>query len=475
MTTILTTTIRNSFLLFLVLQTSILNAVPAEFLTFETHRIEGKIHQTAESLESLYLKCKTMEFQSASNAGICAIVRNERVQAAGPTSQFSEMKAIEALRETFEAGAVPSEERLFIQMRLYAYLPRPYGQNFGKSLVALESLKRLKPGTPHLLFYEKEIRLLQGKEIPGEEVSRSEKSSIFDEKSFGWSAGLQYLFRLGLLGRVGYRDDSLNDGPWGMHAQVFASTRPVFGGSGGLKFSHSGWELGSGLRYSNGREDFYGLSADSPSTYLDTRIQRLDLLATYDYFVTNDTSIQAGVKVRDIRVTEPLESYASLVGPYIGITLEELSHRVSMYGYFHRYQQFGFEGQAFIPLGSKTQLNLSSFFETQFGSVLPFTHLKLGETYFIPGAPGGRYHDRTLVGGWGEFRHEVSPGLGAGVFGSGSFVGDTFDDCFKHRTLMGFGAFVDWRWTRYPRSDSRIEVSRFADETLFQVGISQSL
>ncbi|MBI4405120.1 MAG: hypothetical protein HY537_13240 [Deltaproteobacteria bacterium] len=271
------------------------------------YSLAGKIHHEAEILSELTEACNRLDNTSfnvwtersnkASAALVCSVTYARASERAPIHAKIKLARnAIKTLELAKEWNADPID-RMIAEATVYAHLPPFAGQNFGRSLLALHAIRRLRPDLSSIIFLLGYTYQLQGnltaaevfyKEVltrnptdprarnffrEGHFVKLQERTDGID---FGWSPSLFVSPSSGFGARLHLFDDRLFDNDSQGEISVQAGTRGNAKASGTLSTSEWAADLvlraKAAIRY--GIEDFYGLGISTSQS------QRFELTGT---------------------------------------------------------------------------------------------------------------------------------------------------------------------------------------------------
>jgi hypothetical protein len=136
------------------------------------------------------------------------------------------------------------------------------------------------------------------------------------------------------------------------------------------------------------------------------------------------------------------------------------------------YERYKFALNHYRPLGESGVLASRVVTEYVGGAAPFFLYPAFGQGSDLRGYQMGTYRDRFLVAAQAEYRHRITPRIGAAAFaGIGSVAPDAFD---WGKSLPAVG--VGLRWVVAPQNDVslRFDVARGRDETIWYMSVGEA-
>jgi len=494
-----------------------------ELFLGEIHRWKGKIHQSGSFLKKAEERCDLFSnppsFKDPESSRIylaCAIVYADNLVGA---NAFRRLRLVQKSQASLYKGLTTSEnreEQLYAKGRVYYLLPPSMGQDFGKSLLAFQILRRLKPKLSSPNFWLARIYQLQGNEKKAKVFYKkalafqpADRRALFffpkgefyrakrhvDEASSGFNPAIFYLPTQGVGLSLVYWDKRLFDTFRSASIHLRASTKQTY--VFGLEFeddkSISGLKIESELTVHREIEEFHGLGISSPSNKL-SDLTNLKLVAAlgirrdigrYWYVgggwrVAHHQLQQApGVAVTSLPILDLTSSFH--MGPYLVVGFDSRdSHALAYRGvhasvktYLAR-RAWGSERdfEVWRLFGeSNLALNLRHHLCFQIGTVLtsgevPFSvYPRLGGSFTSLGVRRGRFQDRNLLLGQAEYRWRVWNPLSVAVFGSAGTVAATLSDLFTSPYKLGVGGALLLHLSHHRKQNLRVEIGHFGGDT----------
>lgn len=449
---------------------------------------EGRVHAADEYQQRLQARCDTWEETDyrgvaeeakARAAFVCASDYGSRVGFADPFSRLKLSGRLRGALQQSQLEKISPLERYAAEARLYAFLPPGQGQDFGRSLLALNILERSQPtldGTRDLFARVYQVQR-NGAALETRALSRRPDRTVVDGIAYGISP---YLFGSPLRGvglGVVWNDERLGDTDRQIELNGWGASRGAFGGA----FTYSDAEstllrLETKVEATSGEEDFFGVGVDaaSRSVFSATRVG-----GRFGARLGHPVGLQfaGGFSGTTVAVrNDPSGQLASVyhVGPYLEMALDTRDSRFTpQRGALYRLQGYAplardfavasFTAQQFLELGWRSALSFSAQFQATLGAppVLAFPRL------VASGLREGRYLDRQTVVAGLEYRRLVSGPISAVVFGNFLSMASDIDKFSRARWIPGFGGAVEYAFSAYSRPRARLEVGVYGGETAF--------
>jgi len=423
-----------------------------------------------------------------------------------PTSLRIHLKSkwVQKWLQALQEPSLSFEERVYVEGRVLWKLPEAFGGNFKKSVVALESLRRLRPDCTSSLFFLGQIYSSEGKTELAEAIFQKAlessppdyRTAVYLKKKnqTAWESG----FYFGVVSNpaggsgflVGRREDGIGNSNRRVDVSIAAQSRGVY--SGNLFFedneSLSDIQISLFLGAATEIDQYFGLGPSSQLgslTELD-QTKSVGKLSFTKHWYSGYLRIGPAWMYRDV---------SSIRGPFSSTYLRErqasVFPRVTL-GWSHRNQtKIEWSGQA-----SWTGFLSTHDFQTMEG-VIEQELLKLGSSRFkgltrfrwcsrscpfgilsevsgnllLPGVRSGRYRERTAWSGSLQWIFPILDEISGNVFANGAMLSPEISKITQSRFLSGGGiALLVGRGS----FQSRLELGHFNGENLIQIGLQTS-
>lgn len=249
-----------------------------QFFKAENLYWQGKIHAAEESLDSIREHCRASSQLSERHQMVCALAGMgfESKPLSAPELLWREPKLRDWLK-VLETSKISFDEKAYFEGRILWKIPSEFGGGVGKSLIALESLKRNRPQLSSIPFFISEIYQFQKKgdlaQHQRELALGFSPPDIRTQWFLNQQDGRTHRYYWGLLGSpgggwgvlLGKKDDRWLDTDRKLNISIFGQSRGVFGIRGAL---HD-FETWKGHRvhfmglFSRNRDQYFGLGASS--------------------------------------------------------------------------------------------------------------------------------------------------------------------------------------------------------------------
>jgi outer membrane protein assembly factor BamA len=296
---------------------------------------------------------------------------------------------------------------------------------------------------------------------------------------------------------------SMEDSTWITGAAAFYAENRSRGGGAFHKMSFGGdrWRLMGAAFKADLKYDYFGIGSDPdssipldqsmslllaealrrihPNLYVGLRTTlsktEVSLDLPEDILPPGFTPPDLGQKF-DLNTMAPRVQYDSRDNqfyPASGSLLEgTLSIGRKSFGSNVDYERYKFEYNHYGALTSNGVIAARAMLDYVGGDAPFFLYPAFGSGADLRGYQTGSYRDRFLFATQAEYRHRVTPRIGAVVFAGVGTVSPDFGDWGK--TLGSVGAGI--RWVIAPKNNMslRIDVARGRDDTEFYVGIGEA-
>jgi len=449
-------------------------------------------------------------------AYLCVLVRAELLGNRPSGWQWGRLSRLQRELSQGQLSPMSQPERWYFEGRVYLELPPGQGQSFRRSLIALNFLSRARPDLSSIKYWLARAYQWHGNRSRAETLFQEALAlhdvrttlalahtppflpADFDGLRYGLAPSLFYIPNLGFGGRLAFSDDRLGDSARSATASLSLGTRDYW--EGDLVYTDPRLlepvEIGARLEVKRQTEDFYGLgigATDSQHTLFNTERAVVEAQIRERLSESIHFSLGWRFKVHSIKSVEgapvdlaslpagrgftfsgpwaelALDSRDSQVDPhqggYLGIQgffpTHDLGSRLSFQewrGEAHYYWEFSFDQGIALGLGV---VGLSS--DAPFGE-----YPAMGEAFPLPGVRVGRFQDRSLGVGAIEYRGRVWGPLSVLVFAESGTVASDLGTLIHSPVRLGAGGGLQYQFTRYRSPLLRLEVGRFADETVCQ-------
>jgi len=484
----------------------------ARLFLVEALKLEEKIHASRLELRLLAGDCEI--FQRDDFSQLPAAEKGDAALACAIafTENGGDVRQIFALLSRARGFKTNPLHQLYAEGRIYAHLPPGGGQNFGKSLIALEMLRRMDPRPSSPSFWLGRVYQLQGNRDKAREnyvraraftPSDRRTAYFFDGEDFvdeptaldglryGWTPQLIASPGRGFGASVVLFDDRLWDTRRSGELGLSGATRGNFAASlslvDGELLNAVGLEL-SGDFYL-GNEDFFGVGpATTPAMRQSLEVQKSHAQLSARVFLIPHLSFALGWRVMQAQLRE---GFVGALPDAAGITVsgaigeirydDRDSRRRARHGYvallrgFFPTRDLG-SPRTFEVWESELQGNWALGLRHEFG-IRATGRLTRGEVPFaaysrlssIPGVREGRLFDRAVVAVSPEYGMRITGPLRGSVFAVAATAADDLTSLGKSTWRLGGGGALTYFFTPYRAPFARLEVAYFGDEFIYQV------
>ena len=466
--------------------------VQISFFKSEALFLSGKPHAAQEILKSFEKVCaqeKILKLAPREEIA-CFLMELGLGPPHSDLTQFFKRPQIEKRLRLIASSVFSFEERAYLEGRILWQIPESLGGNYGKSLLALESLKRLKPQLSSVDYFRGQIFNREGKtELAGrafqEALSasppdpRAKLRKRFDRKPGGGFMGFLANPAGGYGIRAGYQENDWGD--QNRHWRLIASvqSRGVYSGEVFFKDGESFPPWTGEIKVQGALEidQFFGLGPLSQRTDLteveQARLQlrlgmRKDLgsffvRASLGGFLRKPSNLKGPLQT-DKKL---MEDQKSLLPEFeFGVTEKNREIKVTLFGaqesFFssHTFSGGLLEIHSQWQIGAKSHLSLMSAYRFV-TETSPFAFLTtLSGNLSLPGIRPGRY--RSTQGGGASLKWEshLSSQWSWLAFGNIAHLGNPW--------LGGGGVGLAWGTAPFK---SQIEWGYFAGENIILAGL----
>lgn len=506
--------------------TQLVDDLLIKFFRAERLHLEGKIHFSEAILKSIEQTC---------DQGLRQLSRSTRVE----KGRFSAVcllssvgfsfdrqsltlrlksKKLREWTDNFEKNPLPFEEKAYVEGRLLSRLPKDGGGDIGKSIVALESLRRLRPDLTAVDFFLGQIYESQGKERASQQAYERARNHqppdsrfqiVFGNQTietFQGNIPLHSRFYFGVVSNpsggsgivVGKRDDRLGDRRRKLDVSISAQSRGVFGGRVSYEDEESiePFLLKGRLAVSNEIDQFFGMG---PATALSdlTEIQqsRSQVEVAVKRFVSKiyyqlsgelfyrEPSALSGKESTSSFLREKQFSFAPTLE--LGWDHREGSFRTRrgnlLFARFscakkgilstHDFETYRLGARQWFPLLGRGILSARAT-QSWVSTSVPFGMLsQISGNPLLPGVRWGRFRDKAAFAATLEWETPLIEDVRLALFGNLATLGSQVSECWRGRPLLGGGGALTFGTGMF---QSRLELSRFENETLIQAGLQLS-
>lgn len=465
-----------------------------QFFKAETLYWQGKIHAAQESLDLMLERCRASSQLSERHQMVCALACvGFESKPVSPTNLLWREPKLREWLKVLDTSKSSFEEKAYFEGRILWKIPSEFGGSVGKSLIALELLRRSRPQLSSVPFFIAEIYQFQGKDnLAQQQRELALKFSPPDVRT-QWFLNQReertHRYYWSLLGSpaggwgvlLGKRDERWLDTDRRLNISVFGQSRGVFGIRGALHDFESWKEhrvsfLGS---FARNRDQYFGLGADSRLDQLTEILQNQSEGAVTFRRFWKDFYFQWGmgwfwrspVAVSGVLSTEARLGLVEWNGiPEVEIGFETRKG-LKLFGNFsmarkgslgtHNFEKVQAGISQRWALSGTTQFSLASQVRSISRSG-PFGLLStIQGNLTLPGVRFGRFRDPVIWTASSELKKSI--GNAGSIAGFGSLAS------IQGRWLSGGGlAFI----LGTGAVGSRIEWGYFAGESLIQAGLS---
>lgn len=474
--------------------------------------LEGKIHASQDKLDQLLGKCASLLSAQAEPQIYltCLLARLGFSSSRHSLDLFINNQHVNKAVRLIGRTDFSFEERCYLEGRLLWRLPKELGGSSGRSLVALESLYRIRPSLTAALFFMGQIyesegnprlaqrtyeRALQA-DPPDPRAKMRMVDSDFDSE-IGKSAPLSR-FYFGVLSNpaggtgfvLGKRDDRLWDTRRRLDAHVSAQSRGVLGARVDYEDSESLRPLDFKTRFVTFRErdQFFGLG---PTTQLENLTEVLQSRTQLKFLVQKKWSafnISSGLSwgIRYPSSFEGQTASSLLLDPMAAVALES----EAMGAPFSGTQWVIRMGAAkkgvasthdftFLEVGAEQTLleqwnqkiSLRAFYRASSQNSPILNISQIGGSIGVPGIRFGRFRDYHLAVSTAEWQIPLGREFKFSVFGNLASLGAEASQILENKKLWGGGVALLVGTGSF---QSRIEFGTFSGENLIQMGLQLS-
>lgn len=497
-----------------------------KFFQAERLHLEGKIHSSEALLKSIEQACDNRGNQLPKNnsiekrrfAAVCVLSSVGFGFDRQSLSLRLKSKKLRSWLDFLQKNPLPFEENAYFEGRLLCRLPEDEGGDVGKSILALESLRRLRPDLTSADFFLGQIYEAQSNEQASHQAYERAKNHqppdnrfrlVFGEDTqevFRGNIPLHSRFYVGVVSNpsggsgiiVGKKDDRLGDTKRKLDVSLSAQSRGVFGGRVVYDDEESvePFLLKGRLSVNNEIDQFFGFGSTTSLNNLtevhQTRVQgelgiKRSISKVYyqvggELFYREPSAVKgqentnAFIREKQLSFAPHLEvgwdlrdnllrtRRGSLVFARLGISKKGILST-------HDFELYRMGLRQWFPILGKGTLN-ARLTQSWVSGGAPFGMLaQISGNPLLPGVRWGRFRDKAALAATLEWETPLMADTRLALFGNGATVGALVSDCWRGHPLWGWGGALTFGSGMF---QSRLEVSRFANETLIQVGMQLS-
>jgi len=474
-------------------------------LYFEAEALywRGQIQASQEALNSVNSECERTPTQSLSDrkAILCYLSELGFSYEFEPLKRYFEKGKTEKVLKALQSKVFSFEERAYLEGALLWRIPEALGGNAGKSLLGWESLRRLRPDLSSADFFMGQIHLGRGRRKLAEEAfERALNHNPPDPRARlikkPEALPMKGRFYLGVVGNpaggtgivIGRRDDRLLDTDRQLDVSISAQSRGVYFGRIFYQDKEALeplWLIGRVVAASE-IDQYFGMGARASAGNL-TEISQArseGSVGVRKWFSSLYGEVGLGWYLRDPSSVIGADSsngnlrtqQKSVIPSFeVGIKDKKLFEGflqvgVSAKGWAssHSFEVYRLGLRKDFLLTSESTLLLESQVRFLTGQK-PFGMLsQVSGNLSVPGVRRGRFRENAAWYGTAEWQWAFWQDFSIGVFGTLASVGASFDSLGSGPFLSGGGAAVTIGRGNFK---SRIELGRFAGETVIQTGV----
>lgn len=463
---------------------------------FKAERLywQGKIHASDEFLDSIRDHCRGSSQLSERHQMVCALacVGFDSKPLSHSDFLWREPKLRDWLK-VLETSKISFDEKAYFEGRILWKIPSEFGGGIGKSLIALESLKRSRPQLSSIPFFVAEIYQFQKKrdlaQHQRELALGFSPPDIRTQWFLNQREGRTHRYYWGLLGSpgggwgvlLGKRDERWLDTDRKLNLSIFGQSRGVFGIRGALHDFETwrGHRVGFMGSFARNRDQYFGLGATSQLDPLTEILQNQSEGAVTLRRIWNNFYFQWGIGWfwRSPIAVSGAFSADRRVGAmeWNGIPEVEIGFEnrkgLKLVTNFSAGRKGGLGTHNFekIQAGITQRLALSETMQftlaSQVRSISPNGPFGLLSTIQgnvgLPGVRFGRFRDPLIWTASSELEKSIGNAMSISGFGSLAAIQDRWLSGGGLAFTIGTGAV-----------GSRIEWGYFAGESLIQAGLS---
>jgi hypothetical protein len=475
----------------------------------ESLYFDGKPHSSQEVIETILTGCFNgqIDINRPRMAGLCLLTYVGFSDKPSSLKTHLKNKEIRSWLQTVNDSTLSFEEKAYLQGRILWKLPPGLGGSSGKSLLALESLRRLSPQLTACSFFMGQIYSSEGKKRLAEDAFKSAiqysppdtRATYFFKAQTDGNDRFQEGFYFGVVSNpaggtgllMGKRDNRLADSKRKIDLSIAAQSRGVYSGRVFFEDRQSvfGYTLSVLLFAATEIDQYFGRGASTSLTSLteiDQTRSRGKVLFTktvHPWYV----SFGPAWFYRDV---------AAIKGPFSNVDfLREPQASVFPHVSFgwkpSRYLHLSLTGQAakhqFISSHSfeTFELNLEqTLFDFQSSKLSVYSTLRwcsqscpfgllseLSGNVNLPGVRAGRYRENNAWVASLDWNFPIWTELSGSLFVNGAVLNSEFSKLVNGPLLSGAG-FAGLLGTGSFRS--RLEIGRFNGENIIQIGLQAS-
>ncbi len=511
--------------------TTELNILFFAWFLSDWHQVTQNIHRAKQYLVSATTRCDRFEedfyqgFRDPKEKSRACLVCSV-IYAMGIGNVLLPLNRVSRIKQNLEfvgRNLVDPEDKYFAQGILFAMLPPGFGQHYGKSLVALETLRRLKPELLSIQFWIARIHLVRGNLRKASElfesVWKARPSDIriahfwkdgrllnvqrhSDGLGFGIRPQLFLNSATGLGASLQVFDDRLFDGERAGSLSLWISSRKNLG----IKSTLLDWALideftlETRAQYLMAEEDFYGLGIESK---VDDRVllklERILFQVGFFRSILDSFYIRLGWILNTFRLKESgggvfLASNiidrdrSTDMGPFAELGWDTRDSKRDPYeggnvflrGYFptdglgseRTFESWEAHSSYFVSPAYRHVLGIHLGFALVSASA-PFARLHgLSEAVAVRGVRNGRFREHHALGTTLDYRGRMWGSISLITFGSLGRVapsGQLLDTPFK----FGVGGGLQFQFSQDRSQIGRVELGLFDGE--FNAAISTGI
>lgn len=494
----------------------------------ESGQLSATPHVAARDLSALLERCDSWgesRFAPLTGAPLsraayaCALAHAEALASGGQGWPFSRLRSIQHALTVAREAELPETERWYVEGRVAVALPPGQGRDLKKALVNLTLASRGNPSASGPRFYlalahERngnrsaaesgwdELRTrtdprLRRRELAAGTGERAEWQSLD-----GTGSGIGIGFFSGTGGGVGaelaLHDDRLFDTARAAALTLSGNTRGRYGARVSAT-DHATFPLAwlrAGAEIARTEEDYFSSGAKG-GTSLAIEASRFSAELGAFHALLPPLSFVAGWRIESERLlalippSVPHVPEATSQGVFTEVAWDTRDSRrdpmvgmlVRLGGFFpsaglgtiRSFERWSALVTQQIPITPRHQVSASGvLYHT--GGDAPFASFpRLSGEVALPGLRWARLRDRELVGGAVEYRWRILEAHRLAVFAVGASSASTWESLWKTGGAVGGGGAWIVDFSRYRGRSARLEVARFAGETVVQVAAGLSL
>lgn len=503
----------------LLAPSSALDLAFLEFFLSEGYGLEERIHRSNEYLQKVIERCESggLRLTSLQEKGrahlLCALVRALSIREGVTFFQTASVAKLQ--QDPGLAAETDLADRLYADGRIFVLLPPAYGQNYAKSLLAFEMLRRLRPDLLSPTFWLGRIHQQRGSHEKAKELyqkasathSPDPRVAYFyehgkfrkikihsDGLGFGVHPFAYFSSSQGLGAGLGAHDDRLFDTARSAAVSLSASTRKNIVGEG--RYSESALfqdiQLELHARFFNGSEDFYGVGINSKKEDRSQLVLgrwnfgmsvRRELFDTF-YF-------RLGWQMASMRLTSgggrvfdssnlPDGSGSSDSGPFSELGWDSRDSENDPYrggslfvrGYFptkgfgsdRTYEVWALGAHYYKSFAYRQTLGFHAGIASLFKDPSFSSYPRFGEDVYLRGVRVGRFQDKNAFGVMADYRGHLWSSIHWVAFATIGRVAPELGELFKTPVKAGGGGGLRFQISSDRSRFAGVEVGVFASE-----------